>query len=76
MVLENLFRYLKKKNDTGTIGLSFDEVERIIGEELNYSAKNHDYYWKQPRIKQLMAKYGIRFSYLNSLTGFIYFEVL
>lgn len=76
MALENLFRYFKKNNKVGIIGLSFNEAEKIIGEELNYSAKNHDYYWKQPRIKHLMAKYGIRFSYLNSLTGFIYFEIL
>ncbi len=76
MYLESLFRYLKKNYQKGTISLTFSQIEEIMGKELCISAKMHDSYWNNPRIKRLMDKYNIRFNYINTFSRLIYFEIL
>ena len=57
------------------VGKSYSQIEQLIGEELSYGAKAFDHYWTQPSVKRIMSKYGIKFGYINTLTGMIYFEV-
>ena len=58
------------------VGKSYSQIEEIIGEELSYGAKAFDHYWTQPSVKRIMSKYGIKFGYINTLTGMVYFEVI
>ena len=74
--LEPLFKHLKKYSKKGVVGLTYSEIEQLIGEELSYGAKAFDHYWTQPSVKRIMSKYGIKVGYINTLTGMIYFEVL
>ena len=57
------------------VGMSYSQIEEIIGEEPSYGAKAFDHFWTQPSVKRIMSKYGIKFGYINTLTGMIYFEV-
>ena len=57
------------------VGLAYAQIEELIGEELSYGAKAFDHFWTQPSVKRIMTKYGIKFGYINTLTGMIYFEV-
>ena len=56
--------------------MSYSQIEEIIGEELSYGAKAFDHYWTQPCVKRIIAKYGIKFDYINTQIGMIYFEIL
>lgn len=56
--------------------MSYSQIEEIIGEELSYGAKTFDHFCTQPSVKRIMSKYCIKFGYINTLTGMIYFEVL
>ena len=58
------------------VGKSYSQIEEIIGEELSYGAKAFDYFYTQLSVKRTMSKYCIKFRYINTLTGMIYFEVL
>ena len=73
--LEPLFKYLKKHFEKGVIGLSYSRIEEILGRELSYDARAFNHHWTQASIKRLMNKYGIKFGYINTLTGIIYFEL-
>ena len=57
------------------MGLTYAQIEELIGEELSYGAKAFDHFLTQPSVKRIMTKYGIKFGYINTLTGMIYFEV-
>ena len=72
--LEPLFQYIKKNNKR-IIELSYTEIEKIIGQELSYSEKTDDRYWKQPRIKKLAGKYNVVFGYIDAQQGVIHFLV-
>ena len=65
-------RYSPKKR---VVGLTYAQIEELIGEELSYGAKAFDHFLTQPSVKRIMTKYGIKFGYINTLTGMIYFEV-
>lgn len=43
--LEPLFKHLKKYSKKGVVGLSYSEIEQLIGEELGYGAKSFDRFW-------------------------------
>ena len=58
------------------VGMSYSQIEELIGEELSYGAKAFDHFWTQPSVKRIMSKYNIKFGYINTLTGMIYFEIL
>ena len=58
------------------VGKSYSQIEEIIGEKLSYGAKAFNHYWTQPSVKRIMSKYGIKFGYINTLTGMVYFEVI
>ncbi len=59
--------------EKGVVGLKHSEIEQLIGEEHSYGAKAFDHFWAQPSVKCSMSKYGIKFGYINTLTGMIYF---
>ena len=71
-----IIQTLKKVFKKGVVGLSYSDIEQLIGEELSYGAKAFDHYWTQPSVKRIMTKYGIKFGYINTLNSMIYFEVL
>lgn len=73
-LLEPLFRYIKKNNKR-IVELSYAEIEKIIGQELSFSEKTDDRYWKQPRIKKLAGKYNVAFCYIDTLKGTIHFLI-
>ena len=73
--LDPLFKHLKKYSKKGIVGITYTQIEELIGEELSYGAKAFDHYWTQPSVKGIMSKYNIKFGYINTLTGMIYFEV-
>ena len=74
--LEPLFKHLKKYSKKGVVGLTYSEIENLIGEELIYGARAFDHYWTQPSVKRIMSKYEIKLGYINTQTGIIYIEVL
>ena len=76
MRIESLFRFLSKNYSKGLMSLTYSRIEEIIGVELDASAKTNEHYWNNPKIKSLMKKYNIKFSYVNTLSRLIYFEIL
>ena len=72
--LEPLFQYIKK-NNKHIVELSYAEIEKIIEQELSYSEKTDDRYWKQPRIRRIATKYDVVFGYIDTQKGVIHFLV-
>ena len=56
------------------MGLTSAKIEGLIGEEV-LLAKAFDRCWTQPTIKRIAASNGIKFGFINTYTGMVYFEV-